>query len=212
MECRAYGEDMTHSGSSQITGVLLAAGAGTRLGRGPKALLPFRGRTLAEVLAETLYDGGCREVVVVLGAEAANIRKNTDLDRYTVVENADWAKGMAGSFRTGIEAANPNNSILVALVDQPGLTPTAVSRLLGAHRPGRITAAAYPDDAGHLKRRHPLIIDVGLREQAAEAAKGDTGARSFLKAHPGLVDLVDCSDLCSGEDLDTKDQLHLLEA
>jgi nicotine blue oxidoreductase len=211
MEPRAYREDMTDSGMAPVTGVLLAAGAGTRLGRGPKALLPFRGRTLVEVLADTLFDGGCREVVVVLGAEAENVRTVTDLSAHVVVENEKWAKGMAGSFRAGIEAAASGNSIMVALVDQPGLTPTAVSRLLGSHRAGRVTAAAYPDEAGRLKRRHPVIFDVGLREQAAEAANGDTGARSFLKAHPGLVDLVDCSDLCSGEDLDTKDQLHLLD-
>ncbi|MFJ4228935.1 nicotine blue oxidoreductase [Paenarthrobacter nicotinovorans] len=211
MDPRAYGEDMTQTGTAPTTGVLLAAGAGTRLGRGPKALLPYRARTLVEVLADTLFDGGCNEVVVVLGAEADRIRSSTDLDAYKVVENPDWAKGMAGSFRAGIDAAAAGNSIMVALVDQPGLTPTAVSRLLGSHRPGRVTAAAYPDESGRLKRRHPVIFDVELRSQAAAAAHGDTGARSFLKAHPGLVDLVDCSDLCSGEDLDTKDQLHLLE-
>jgi nicotine blue oxidoreductase len=211
MDPRAYGEDMTQTGTAPTTGVLLAAGAGTRLGRGPKALLPYRARTLVEVLADTLFDGGCNEVVVVLGAEAGRIRSSTDLGAYKVVENPDWAKGMAGSFRAGIDAAAAGNSIMVALVDQPGLTPTAVSRLLGSHRPGRVTAAAYPDESGRLKRRHPVIFDVELRSQAAAAAHGDTGARSFLKAHPGLVDLVDCSDLCSGEDLDTKDQLHLLE-
>ncbi|WP_306845952.1 nicotine blue oxidoreductase [Paenarthrobacter nicotinovorans] len=211
MDPRAYGEDMTQTGPAPTTGVLLAAGAGTRLGRGPKALLPYRARTLVEVLADTLFDGGCNEVVVVLGAEADRIRSSTDLGAYKVVENPDWAKGMAGSFRAGIDAAAAGNSIMVALVDQPGLTPTAVSRLLGSHRPGRVTAAAYPDESGRLQRRHPVIFDVELRSQAAAAAHGDTGARSFLKAHPGLVDLVDCSDLCSGEDLDTKDQLHLLE-
>lgn len=211
MDPRAYGEVMTQSGTTPTTGVLLAAGAGTRLGRGPKALLPFRGRTLVEVLAGTLLDGGCREVVVVLGAEADRVLSRTDLSPYTVVENGDWARGMAGSFRAGNDAATAGNNILVALVDQPGLTPTAVSRLLGSHHPGRVTAAAYPDASGQLKRRHPVIFDVGLRDPAAAAASGDTGARSYLKAHPGLVDLVDCSDLCSGEDLDTKDQLHLLD-
>ncbi len=37
------------TGAQGTTAVLLAAGAGTRLGLGPKALLPFRGRTLVEV-------------------------------------------------------------------------------------------------------------------------------------------------------------------
>ena len=54
--------------------MLLAAGAGSRLGRGPKALLPYRGRTLVEHLAQVLRDGGCRETVVVLGAGAAEVR------------------------------------------------------------------------------------------------------------------------------------------
>jgi nicotine blue oxidoreductase len=55
-----------------------------------------------------------------------------------------------------------------------------------------------------------LIIDATLRADVAESAVGDAGARRFLKAHPGLVDVVDCSDLADGADVDTKDKLHLL--
>ncbi|WP_427129243.1 nicotine blue oxidoreductase [Pseudarthrobacter sp. S9] len=193
------------------TAVLLAAGAGTRLGLGPKALLPFRGRTLVEVLADVLRDGGCSGVVVVLGAEADRVLSQCDLDRHTVLLNPAWQTGMGGSFRLGVEAAPPGDHVLVALVDQPGLTPAAVSTLLAAHRPGRVTAAAYPDGSGRLRRGHPLLLDADLRAGAATAATGDAGARLFLQAHPELIDLVDCSALSSGEDLDTPDRLHLLE-
>ncbi|MHC6222235.1 nicotine blue oxidoreductase [Arthrobacter sp. MMS24-S77] len=203
------------------TGVLLAGGAGTRLGLGPKALLPFRGRTLVEVLAKVLLDGGCQEVVVVVGAGAEEVRRTTDLDGYLVVDNPEWASGMASSFRTGVAAAAHGHNILMALVDQPSLTPRVVARLLAAHQPGRVTAAGfaevgYPEDAVNgnapvkLRRGHPLIIDAALRAEAAESAVGDAGARRFLKAHPGLVDVVDCSDLADGTDVDTKAQLHLL--
>ena len=99
----------------------------------------------------------------------------------------------------------------MALVDQPGLTPETVARLLAAHRPGRVTAAAYRGPEGKLQRGHPLLLDATLREEAAKTATGDAGARHFLRAHPDLVDLVDCSDLSGGEDLDTPDQLHLLD-
>lgn len=193
------------------TAVLLAAGAGTRLGLGPKALLPFRGRTLVEVLADVLLAGGCREVVVVLGADAATVRAGTDLGRHRVIDNPDWATGMGSSFRAGVAAAAPEDHVLMALVDQPGLTAETVARLLAAHRPGRVTAAAYRGPAGKLQRGHPLLLDATLRKQAAEAATGDAGARLFLQAHPDLVDLVDCSDLSGGEDLDTTAQLHLLD-
>lgn len=89
------------------TAVLLAAGAGMRLGLGlgAKALLPFRGRTLVEVLADVLRDGGCREVAVVLGAEAERVLERTDLGRHTVVVNPQWRDGMGGSFRLGVGAA-----------------------------------------------------------------------------------------------------------
>src|SRR5687767_3254263 len=108
------------------TAVLLAAGDGTRLGRGPKALLSFRGRTLVEVLSDVLLDGGCREVVVVLGAGAESVRKLPGLQRHTVVENHDWQTGMGSSFRLGLGTARPPDHVIVALVDQPGLTPETV--------------------------------------------------------------------------------------
>lgn len=201
---------MADSNEPRTTAVLLAAGAGTRLGLGPKALLPFRGRTLVEVLAGVLLDGGCREVVVVLGAEAAKVREIAELSPHAVVENPAWQSGMGSSFRRGVAAAAAEDHVLVTLVDQPGLTPETVARLLSAHRPGRVTAAAYRGPDGALGRGHPLLLDVTLRAGAAESATGDAGARLFLRAHPDLIDLVDCSDQSGGEDLDTPDQLRLL--
>jgi nicotine blue oxidoreductase len=202
---------MSDSGAPGTTAVLLAAGAGRRLGLGPKALLRFHGRTLVEVLADVLLEGGCREVVAVLGADAERVRAATDLSRHRVIENPDWTTGMGSSFRLGVAAVTPEDHVLIALVDQPGLTAGTVARLLAAHRPGRVTAAVYRGPEGTLQRGHPLLLDATLRPAAAESATGDAGARVFLQAHPDLVDLVDCSDLSGGEDLDTPDQLHLLD-
>ena len=202
---------MSGSRAPRTTAVLLAAGAGTRLGLGPKALLRFRGRTLVEVLADMLLAGGCRDVVTVIGADAATVRAATDLSRHRVIENPAWDAGMGSSFRQGVAAAAPEDHVLVALVDQPGLTAETVARLLSSHRPGRVTAAAYRGPDGSLQRGHPLLLDSSLRAEAAETATGDAGARFFLQTHPGLIDLVDCSDLSGGEDLDSPDQLHLLD-
>jgi nicotine blue oxidoreductase len=197
---------------TRTTGVLLAAGAGTRLGMGPKALLPYRGRPLVEAVAGALLDGGCRDVVVVLGARAADVSAVATLDRFRTVVNQGWQSGMGSSFLLGASVADPVDHLLVALVDQPGLRARTVGRLLATHRPGRITAAAYDDGApsGELRRGHPLLIDVVLRAAVEATVTGDAGARLFLQAHPELVDEVDCSDLSTGEDIDTPEQLHLL--
>jgi len=200
----------------RTTGVVMAAGAGTRLGLGPKALLPYRGRPLVEAIAGNLLDGGCREVVVVLGAGAAEVEAAARLERCRVVVNTGWETGMGGSFLLGNQSADPGDHLLVALVDQPGLTPATVQRLLARHRPGRITAAAYRrrdvSDGGQaaLRRGHPLLIDASLREAVSATVTGDAGARGFLRTHPELVDEVDCSDLSTGEDVDTPGQLRLL--
>ncbi|WP_163166311.1 nicotine blue oxidoreductase [Arthrobacter sp. Alg241-R88] len=221
---------MGNADQSRTTGVVLAAGAGTRLGRGPKALLPYRGRPLVESVAGALLDGGCREVVVVLGAGAPDVAATAELDRYRVAVNPDWRSGMGSSFLLGEQTADPADHLLIALVDQPGLTRATVGRLLARHRPGRITAAAYrrreATDGGkpaslkagqetgqqdRLLRGHPLLIDASLREAVSATVTGDAGARGFLRAHPDLVDEVDCSDQSTGEDIDTPDQLRLLD-
>lgn len=209
--------DGAESDGPRVTGVLLAAGGGTRLGLGPKALLPYRGRPLVEAIAGRLFEGGCREVVVVLGAGAADVAAAADLDACRVVTNPGWQSGMGSSFLLGDQAAAPQDHLLIALVDQPGLTRETVERLLAAHRPGRITAAAYrrrvrSDEGGdaQLQRGHPLLIDASLREPVCATVEGDAGARGFLRRHPELVDEVDCSDQSTGEDVDTPDQLGLL--
>lgn len=207
---------MSESKRSCTTAVLLAAGAGTRLGLGAKSLLPFRGRTLVEVITDILLDGGCQEVVVVLGAAADRVLASTRLgiisaEKVRVVVNPDWRSGMASSFRLGVETASPGHDVMVALVDQPRLAVKAVRTLLARHRPGRVTAAAYPDGSGGLRRGHPLLLDASLRSLAAEIAMGDCGARLFLQNNPGLVDLVGFSEQFGGEDLDTPDQLYLLD-
>jgi nicotine blue oxidoreductase len=204
----------TEAQDVRVTGVLLAAGAGTRLGLGPKALLPYRGRPLVEAIAGRMLDGGCREVVVVLGAGAADVEAAAKLDGCRVVTNPDWESGMGSSFLLGDQATEPADHLLIALVDQPGLTGETVQRLLSRRRPGRITAAAYrrrdsPGEA-ELRRGHPLLIDASLRQEVCATVTGDAGARGFLQAHPDLVDEVDCSDQSTGEDVDTPDQLGLL--
>ncbi|GGI02618.1 nicotine blue oxidoreductase [Arthrobacter liuii] len=206
----------TGSAGTATTGVVLAAGAGTRLGLGPKALLPYRGRPLVEAVATTLLDGGCREVVVVLGAGASEVQAAATLDRFRLVNNPKWQTGMGGSFLVGDQATDAADHLLIALVDQPGLTPETVERLLARHQPGRITAAAYrrrdsSDGGGAAPHRgHPLLIDTSLREAVCATVTGDAGARGFLRSHPDLVDEVDCSDQSTGEDVDTPDQLGLL--
>ena len=61
----------------RVAGVVLAAGAGTRLGQ-PKALVRVRGELLLDRAVQTLRAAGCDPVVVVLGAGAPEALASAD--------------------------------------------------------------------------------------------------------------------------------------
>jgi nicotine blue oxidoreductase len=89
--------------------------------------------------------------------------------------------------------------VLVALVDTPGVTPEAVSRLLRAHAEGaRLAAAAYGG-----KRAHPVLIGAEYWAEAVRGAVGDAGARALLAAHAAELALVECADVATADDIDT---------
>jgi CTP:molybdopterin cytidylyltransferase MocA len=83
-------------------GLLLAGGAGRRMGR-PKALVELDGRPLLLGALDALRGGGCTPLVVVLGAAADQVAELLPADVRAVVA-ADWAEGMGASLRTGLDA------------------------------------------------------------------------------------------------------------
>lgn len=193
-------------------GLILAAGAGRRLGRGPKALLTREdGLTLVESMVLALLDGGCRDVTVVTGACSEQVASLLGgCDRVSVAFNPDWSSGMGSSLRRGLQAIGPGIDVMVTPVDRPGICAAEVARLIAAHRPRAITAAGHCDANGSLHRGHPVLFDESWTSRAAAAAHGDVGARDLLATHRSVVDLVDCSDLDDGADVDVPKDLHRL--
>ena len=181
----------------QVAGVVLAAGAGRRLGGHPKALLEHRGRPLVEHAVGVLRAAGCTRVHVVLGAAAAAVRERAELGDCVLVENPEWADGMGSSLRAGLGSltGTPARAALVSLVDQPGIGAAAVRRVLGAYEDENSLASAAYDGV----RGHPAT------------ATGDRGARAYLKEHRGALTLVECGDVAEPYDIDTPEDLAHLE-
>ncbi|MFD1660291.1 NTP transferase domain-containing protein [Streptomyces caeni] len=203
---------MTGNGGNgdEVAGLLLAAGAGRRLGGRPKALLRHRGRPLVEHAVAVLRAGGCGRVHVVLGAAAADVRERADLSGCVVVDNPDWERGMGSSLRAGLGslAGTGARAALVSLVDQPGIGPGAVARVLAAYRDeASLVSAAYEGVRGH-----PVLFGAAHWAGITETATGDRGARAYLAAHEDTVALVECGDVARAYDIDTvADLIHLDE-
>lgn len=188
---------MTLHDAVSPAGLLLAAGAGRRLGR-PKATLELDGERLVDRGVRTLRDGGCSPVLVVAGAA------QIEVIGAVVVPNPGWRDGMGSSLRAGLAALPPAcPAVVIALVDQPLVTPAAVARLIAAYRAGAEIAAATYGGA----RRNPVLLRAEHFAGVAEAATGDQGARGYLRAHTDLITPVPCDDIAAPDDIDTPDDL-----
>ena len=178
-----------------VDGLVLAAGAGSRMGR-PKALVDdWLVRSV-----RTLADGGCAGVTVVLGARAEEALPLLEGTGATAVVAADWEAGMSASLRAGLAAVagTDSDAVVVTLVDLPDVGADVVRRLL-----------APPPTAATLRRAsydgmlgHPVVI--GHDHWAAIGAEvdGDRGARGYLADHE--AELVACGALATGRDVDRR--------
>ena len=192
-----------------VAGLLLAAGGGRRLGGRPKALLEHRGRPLVEHAVGVLRAAGVGRIHVVLGAAAQEVRERAELGGCVLVDNPDWAEGMGSSLRAGLAslARTDARAALVSLVDQPGIGPAAVTRVLKAYEgEDTLVSAAYDGTRGH-----PVLFGAAHWVGIAAAATGDQGARAYLKTHAGAVRLVECADVARPYDIDTEADLSHLE-
>lgn len=183
-----------------VRGLLLAAGAGRRMG-GPKALVrDASGTPFAVRAVHTLRDGGCPEVTVVVGASAPEVSALLDPLDVTVVPADRWDEGMGASLVAGLDAvaAGSETSVVVHLVDLPDVGSAVVARLLaeGGPGPAALARAAYDGRPGH-----PVLIGREHWAGVAATATGDQGARAYLRAHAHR--LVECGDLATGVDVDT---------
>ncbi|MGH8879960.1 MAG: nucleotidyltransferase family protein [Stackebrandtia sp.] len=186
-----------------IAGLVLAAGEGRRLGT-VKALVEYRGTTLLDHAVTTLRDGGCDTVHAVLGAKSRLARMAARTE-FTPIANAHWNEGIGSSLRLGLSVIDPSfAAIIVILVDQPGISATSVRRVREAHANGApVAVAVYSGQRGH-----PVCFDRSMRIDVAAAAKGDIGARGFMKANPDLVTEVDCTGDGEPRDIDTPEDLR----
>jgi CTP:molybdopterin cytidylyltransferase MocA len=196
-------------------GLILAAGAGRRMG-GPKALLrpDPEGPTLLESTIGRLRAAGLDRVVVVVGAAAAEASPLAEGLGAEVATATDWAEGMGASLRaglahlarTGAGQADPTpdpedrvDAALVTLVDLPDVGAAVHRRVLEAvHGPpaAALVRATYRGRPGH-----PVLLGRDHWGAVTTSARGDRGARDHLAHHRTTT--VECSDLASGRDLDT---------
>ena len=189
--------------------LVLAAGESKRFGE-PKQLAGWRGAPLLEVVVKRILDWpGVELVYVVLGANSQRIMSRVDLSRVTVIKNCDWGEGVASSLRVGLDALIGDRAaerVLIALGDQPTVSPAVAPMLVEAGRRSRrpVVVPRY-----RFVRGHPVLIDRSLWPRLVAGLEGDRGARNQFLTHPEWVEEVLISE-APPQDIDTPEDLDRL--
>lgn len=161
---------------AMVTGVVLAAGASTRMGQ-PKLLLPLGGEPLVRRVAREVLAAGYDEVLVVAGYEhERTVTALAGMDVRHVI-NSEYETGMGSSFRTAVGALTGSDAAMFALADQPLLTAAEYRRLLDTYRshPGGIVRVRY----GEVTAPPHLFASRFF----PELAQLEHGARPVLQKH-----------------------------
>jgi len=193
-----------------VGAVLLAAGAGQRLGGRPKALLELGGVPLVMRQLIALSGAGVDEVAVVLGHHADAVEAAIGQFPITLVRNPSPDDGQASSVRVGLQALSPRlDAVIVALADQPSINSQDIVSLISAFRRRGDAMMVVPriaTEGGEPQPGNPVIFDAALREPWLSGA-ADLACRQWRREHPELVRWFDTDNRRYSLDIDTPDDL-----
>jgi CTP:molybdopterin cytidylyltransferase MocA len=194
----------------KVAGLVLAAGGGSRFGQ-PKAEVELGGHRLVDLAVGSCARAGLDPVVVVLGAVRLTPLRLADIEdgdspHVRLVDNADWATGLASSLQAGLKALEAErgiDAVVVNLVDTPCVGREHLRRISSALHGGATAAVATYEGTA----RTPVGLTRQVWAEVARTVAGDEGARGWLRAHPHLVTEVECADLGPWTDIDTQNDL-----
>lgn len=183
--------------------VVLAAGGSTRLGRS-KQLLTRDGETLVHRAVRLAAATAPARLLLVVGADAQDVRAAVASCPVEVVVNARWRQGLSSSVEAAAQALSRDvpqvERCLLLLCDQPALEVAHLHALL-REAGGAASGCAATVHGAHLGV--PAVVPLVM---LARRGTGDAGLRATLNALPaGAVARLQAPEL--GHDIDTPGQL-----
>jgi CTP:molybdopterin cytidylyltransferase MocA len=195
-----------------VYAILLAAGEGRRLGL-PKAALQLRKHWMLPILVRSLRKGGASKVHLVLSERALDaIADLGDPGADRELINRAALAGRTGSIQTGWQHVPDDAAVLVHPCDMPLLQAATVQALIRAwHADGSPDLGLVRPISSGRRGGHPLLLGPAWRKEVL-ASDPDRPLRELLRMAPNGLRDVRCDDPGAFLDVDTPEQLQLLEA
>jgi molybdenum cofactor cytidylyltransferase len=193
-------------GELHVAAIVLAAGSASRMaGSGHHKLLArFEGVPLVRRSVETALGSRANRCVVVTGYRADDVETVLgDLDA-EIVNNADYATGMASSLKAGLATVRDGaDGLLVMLADMPGIRSEHLDEMIDAFRREQGRAIIRAVSAG--KRGNPVILPASTFD-AVSKLTGDIGARPVIERSGLAVVDIDIGE-AAHVDTDTPEEI-----
>lgn len=185
--------------ANNIYGIVLAAGASSRMGK-PKPLLEADGTTFLERAIKLLRTAGCTYVVAVVNDDDDWVTRVADTAGAAVVINDQPESEQIDSLRLAIaNLPDGYEAVMVMPVDFPRIQQQTVSALVQdySRQPSAVLNPAHKGRAGH-----PVIFS---RDVVTELLRPDLpdGARSVIERHTREARTLEVDDPGVLIDIDT---------
>ena len=181
--------------------VILAAGAGRRMGGVNKALLLWQGKTFLQDIADRLRKLGDVECVVVVATpHDAETEVAAGEEGYPCVRNAHPERGMASSVAAGFAYASANfatDACWLWPVDAPGASLEVLRIIRSRGAADRIVTPRFAGRGGH-----PSLVGRTIWPELESCESEAEGARSVFRKDSHRRDFVDVDDHAVAHDFD----------
>jgi molybdenum cofactor cytidylyltransferase len=173
---------MASSTDARIAGVILAAGASSRMGR-PKQLLDIGGKPLLQRVLDEASASTLSEIVIVLGNAAPQVERALRLpERARVVVNARHAEGVSTSLIAGVRALDDGVAAAAVLLGDTVVPAQLIDHVIAVYG-GGAAAVVRPAHIAGVERvpGHPVIVAREIWPYLF-ALRGDRGLRDVIAA------------------------------
>jgi molybdenum cofactor cytidylyltransferase len=176
--------------ASNATGILLAAGLGTRFdpsGLHNKLLAPLPDGTPVVFQSARRLLAVAVEVIAVVRPGAEKLADVLNEAGCKVIFSIDAERGMGATLAAAVRATSEADGWLVALGDMPWIEPASIEAVARPLDEGRALVAPFYRGT----RGHPVGFGIAHRD-ALMTLDGDAGARGILATHtPFCIDIDD---------------------